>query len=138
MGRLDNLYTSMLGFDSMFRDLKSLLDSSHVSAFPPTNIYREENGYTIEMAVAGYSKDQIDITHDKKNGKLTISAQARLDEAQDRELVHCGIAKRSFTRSFTVANNVVVDSASFENGVLTLKLNVIQDKENEPLKIILK
>lgn len=140
------LETSFLGFDRLFSDIERLLEANHsanqTSGFPPFNLFKEKDGYTIEMALAGYRKEDIKISHDRKNGMLSISYDGSVkdDYAQPegRELLRSGIAKRSFTRNFTVADNVVVKSAEMQDGLLSIALEVVEREEDKPLLISVK
>ena len=140
------LETSFLGFDRLFGDIDRLLATRTSDAasqgFPPFNLYKEKEGYTIVMALAGYRKEDIKISHDRKNNVLSISydGSVREDyaEPEERELIRGGIAKRSFTRNFTVADNIVVKSAEMQDGLLTVSLEVVEREEDKPLLISVK
>ena len=89
-----------VGFDSMFdRFLGEVESSESATGYPPYNIRKdEENFYTIEMAVAGFSKE--DLEAELKEGILTVSSKSNQDEG---EYLHRGIARRAFSRSFTLS-----------------------------------
>jgi molecular chaperone IbpA len=134
------LQTRFLGFDNLFREMDRLLGDAHTTVatgFPPFNLYKEKNGYSIELALAGYKKEDIFIKHDKKNGTLTIGSNGSGAESQpeDRELLRGGIAARSFERIFTVADNLVVKGAELKDGMLTVQLEVVEREEDKPLLI---
>lgn len=138
------LSSSYLGFDRLFDTIDSVLSgASQVSNFPPINIFKDENGYMIELALAGFKKSQITVEHDKKNGVLTISGDStggakvgdELKESMGREVVRQSIAARSFKRSFTIADDLEVESANLEDGLLTIRLKQLELPENKPLMI---
>jgi molecular chaperone IbpA len=142
---------SFLGFDRLFDQLESMIsDTRHgqsftVPTYPPTNLFREENGdYTIEMALAGYKKSQIKIELNRKGGLLTISGDtSKEDEDKNvilktRETVQRKIATRKFSRSFSIADDLEVAEASLEDGLLVLSLKKIVREEDQPLLIPLK
>lgn len=108
-------------FDKLFDDLwNSSFSSFKSDKYPATNIYSEDDVTHIEIAVTGFSKDDLDITIDKDT--LTVSATRSEEDNAEREYFHKGIAKRSFTRSFQLAENIEDVKANVENGILQLKL----------------
>ena len=115
------LYRSTVGFDRLFQ----LLDSaggveSEASTYPPYNIERKsENEYRISMAVAGFTKDEIDIQ--VKEQSLTIKCEKKADD-KDRQFLHRGIAARSFERRFQLADHVEVTGADLQDGLLHVDL----------------
>ena len=87
--------------------------------YPPYNLIEEsKNIYRIEMAVAGFTKDSIEIF--EEDAKLTIIGSAK-EEDEPGDMLHKGLAQRKFTREFTLAPNIEVTEAKLENGVLILK-----------------
>ncbi len=131
----DNNYTSKTvtkTVDSLINDAFAALDdpfrdiwSMTTANFPPYNIIVEKDGkeYTIEIAAAGFSRDEIQIESD--NGTLTVTGVREPRADKVTYLTH-GIAYRNFTRSFTLQSNVIVDSAVFEDGLLKIKLSRVQ------------
>jgi len=117
-----------VGFDSMF---DRLFGDSHrietASSFPPYNILKgEEEKYTIEMAVAGFSQEDLEI--ELKEGVLKISSKS---EKEEKEYLHRGIARRAFSRSFTLSDDIVVKGAELVNGMLTIYLERIVPEEKK-------
>ena len=135
-----------VGFDSVIDRLQSdfFTDSFQgTQNFPPYNIIkRDETSYDIEMAVAGFSEEDLDI--DYANNVLTITSKD--DEPfkqknpikREPEYVHKGIAVRKFTKKFTLADDVIVDNASMKNGLLKISMSKIvpEGKEKRSIKII--
>ena len=117
-----------VGFDSMFDRLFGDVERpENQSGFPPYNIRKdEENMYTIEMAVAGFSKE--DLETELKEGVLTVRSKTDQEEG---EYLHRGIAKRAFTRSFTISDDVIVKGANLINGMLTISLERIVPEEKK-------
>lgn len=115
------LYRSTVGFDRLVQLLDSAagLDASS-NSYPPYNIERlDENDYRITMAVAGFTKDEIDI--EVKEATLTVKGEkAQSDEK--REFLHRGIATRSFERRFQLADHVEVSGADLVDGMLHIDL----------------
>ena len=115
------LYRSTVGFDRLFQ----LLDGANgvegeASTYPPYNIERTaDNQYRITMAVAGFTKDEIDIQ--VKEQSLTVKGEKKSDD-KDRQFLHRGIATRAFERRFQLADHVEVTGADLEDGLLHLDL----------------
>ena len=117
-----------VGFDSMFdRFLGEVESSESATGYPPYNIRKdEENIYTIEMAVAGFSKE--DLEAELKEGVLNVRSKPDQEEG---EYLHRGIAKRAFSRSFTLSDDVVIKGADLVNGMLTINLERIVPEEKK-------
>jgi len=115
------LYRSTVGFDRML----SLLDQpggveGSVPSYPPYNIERTgENTYRISVAVAGFS--QADLSIEAKENRLTIRG-ARQPKETTADVLYLGIAARAFERSFQLADHVVVEGSSLDNGLLHVEL----------------
>lgn len=90
--------------------------------YPPFNIIQNDPDHTtIEMALAGFSPEEIEVT--TKNSMLNISTTVEKDDKNDgRNYLHHGLASRSFTRSFKLYDHISVTDAEFNNGVLTVHL----------------
>lgn len=138
------LESSFLGFDRLFGEVDRLLADAGKTAlsnqsFPPFNLYKDPDGYSIEMALAGYKKSDVKIEHDRRNGILSISHTAidreMYEQADKRQLLKQGIAKRSFIRTFNLADNVEVAGAEMMDGMLNVKLKVVVREEDKPLQI---
>ena len=112
-----------IGFNSLFDDFDRMLDSSEfVSNYPPYNINQvKDNDYKIEVALAGFDKK--DILVEAKDNTLTIRSKRedRTNEEIDGVL-HKGIARRQFVRSFALGDDIKVKDAKLENGLLTVDL----------------
>ena len=108
-------------FDKLFDELFSHSFTSLKSdKYPATNVYSEDDVTYIEIAVTGFSKDDLDIVVDKD--KLTVTATRSEEDKDDREYFYKGIAKRSFTRTFQLAEDIEDVKANVENGILELRL----------------
>jgi len=117
-----------VGFDSMFDRLFGDIErNGNSTGFPPYNIRKdEEDLYTIEMAVAGFAKE--DLEAELKDGVLTVRSKPDQEEG---EYLHRGIAKRAFSRSFTLSDDVVIKGADLVNGMLTINLEKIVPEEKK-------
>jgi len=115
------LFRSTVGFDHMSRLVDAAMQSAdNTDGYPPYNIEKSgEDAYRITLAVAGFTRDHIEIT--QKENTLVITGRAH-DEDETRVYLHRGIAGRAFDRSFQLADHIKVDSAALENGLLTVAL----------------
>jgi len=135
----DRVKTYSIGFDRMF---DRLFDDSFVTTannYPPYNIVKvSETDYAIQIAVAGFGKDDIEI--ETKENTLTVKSVEKKDGevVDDTTYLHKGISNRAFRRSFTIADDVVVKGASFENGLLNIELERIIPEEKKPRMIEIK
>lgn len=114
------LYRSTVGFDRVPSLLQAAakLDGSDL-AYPPYNIEKSgEDDYRIVIALAGFSRDDIEIVTEQN--RLIVRGKAA--EREDTQYLHRGIAGRSFERRFDLAEFIEVKGASLENGLLTLQL----------------
>jgi molecular chaperone IbpA len=121
----DRLVPYTFGFDRVFDmldDAANIANSSNL-AFPPVNvIQKDENNFVVELAVAGYKKEEIDVTLEKTH--LTISGKK--SEKDERNYLVKGIAGRSFTRKFVVLDTIEVKEATLTDGILSVQLeNVV-------------
>lgn len=129
------LSRALIGFDRMFDDMEARFINQMGNNYPPYNVIRDgENHYTIEIAVAGFKKDEIKVTIE--DGTLSIEASKEdADTAEGPTYLHRGLASRSFTRSFSLAEHIKVKGAEIKDGILTLKLEREVPEELKP-KII--
>lgn len=133
-----NLLPSTVGFDRLLSTLDEALNIPEkvLTSYPPYNIAKiSEDKYVIELAVAGFKREEIDIT--LEDSKLTIQGNAKKDEDGNKTYYHRGIALRNFTRVFTLADTVVVNSADLVDGMLVVELQNIIPESKKPRKISL-
>ncbi|MEL7128215.1 MAG: Hsp20 family protein [Pseudomonadota bacterium] len=132
---LTPLYRTMVGFDRLANmiDTASRLDGTQ--GYPPYNIERlAEDAFSIELAVAGFSEDDLDI--ETKDGLLTVTGRHdKPEQAEDRDFLHRGIAERGFIRRFQLADHVIVTGASLKNGLLRIELQRELPEAKKPRKI---
>ena len=125
-----------LGFERFFDDVEKLLasDVAKVStSFPPHNIIKlDESRYVVELAIAGFSKDEIDIT--VEDGSLIVKGEKK-DKETEVTYLHRGIGTRSFTKTLTVADTIEVKGAEFKDGILRIGLENIIPEHKKPRKI---
>ena len=127
-----------IGFDNLFNDFDRMLsfNSASINHYPPYNIRKvNDTDYVIELAVAGFGKKDIEVK--SVENTLTIKSVDKKQEVleEDESVLHRGISQRSFKRSFTVAEDVVVKGADLKDGLLSVKLERIIPDEKKP-KII--
>ena len=125
-----------VGYDRVFDHLNSYVANNATSTgFPPYNISKGGDfTYVIEMALAGFSKKDIEI--EVADGTLTVRS-IKENEAND-DTIHRGISNRKFNRKFTLADDIVVNEASLENGMLKIDLERIVPEEKRPRLIDIK
>lgn len=117
---LSRLRASGVGFDSLFDTLGSITTEAVKSTFPAYNIERlGEDDYKIELAVAGYSQAELDITAERS--LLTVKGTKEVP-AETKEYLFQGIAARNFERTFTLGEYVEVKEVTLGNGLLTISL----------------
>jgi len=132
----DRVKTYSIGFDRMF---DRLLDDSLVTTtnYPPYNIVKmDDTNYAIQIAVAGFGKDDIEI--ETKENTLSIKSKEKGDVVDETTYLHKGISNRAFKRTFTISDDVVVKGATFENGLLNVQLERIIPEEKKPRLIKIK
>ena len=131
----NNLRPLTVGFDDMFDHFEHMMDdrfftNGTVGNFPPYNIVKTgDHTYNIELALAGFNKKDIEVEYENNN--LVVKSKkvekSEADETTDENgnILHRGISKRSFTRSFTIASDVEVKGAELKDGLLTVALERI-------------
>jgi molecular chaperone IbpA len=128
--------TRVLGFEPLFDRLQRLSESNErTSSYPPYNISKDGNLFAIEIAVAGLSKEDIQI--ELANSVLSVSydgPKSELINGEDK-VVYQGIAQRAFKQQFTLSEDVVVQDAELINGLLTINLEKIIPDEKKPKMI---
>ncbi len=121
-----------IGFDRMFDRLTNT--TTNQSGFPPYNVRKiDEDTFVVELAVAGYNKDAINIT--EHDGSLIIKGERPEDV---EEYLHKGIAGRKFTRSFALGEYMFVNSADLVDGMLYVVLKREVPEEKKPKTITIK
>ena len=120
-----------VGFDDMFDHFESMFDVPAVN-YPPYNLVKTgTHKFDIEIALAGFNKKDINIT--SENGLLTIESKVKsvvndsvgADANKDEQMIHKGISKRYFKRSFTIADDVEVKGAELKDGLLKVSMEKI-------------
>ena len=125
-----------VGFDRIFDNLsRYAADNVQSTGFPPYNIRKEgDYNYVIEMALAGFGKEDIEV--EVADG--TLSVRSVKENSEDDSTVYRGISYRRFERKFTMADDIVVNGAKLENGMLTVDLERVVPEEKKPRLISVK
>ena len=135
----NNLKPFTVGFDDMFDHFEHMMDDSFfrgtVGNFPPYNIVKTgENTYDVELAIAGFSKNDIEVEY--KENLLTVRSKKQEEtKDEDGNIIHRGISKRMFSKSFTIANDVEVKGAELKDGLLKVSMERIVP-EHKKAKLI--
>ena len=131
-----NLYPSTLGFETMLRDIESIMQNSVETVsdkFPPHNIIKvNDTHYMVELAIAGFNEKEIDIT--VKDGLMTVKGEKHQADNEVNYL-HKGIGTRSFSKTIRLADTIEVQGAAFKNGILSIGLENIIPESKKPKKI---
>jgi molecular chaperone IbpA len=131
---LNRFAPSAVGFDRMFEVLDHVADivGNSNTTFPPVNVVKvEDYKYNIELAIAGYKMEEIEITAAKNSLKI----EGKKIDKDEREYLVKGIAGRSFSRTFVLADTVVVRDAVLADGILTVSLENVIPEEQKPHKV---
>ena len=128
-GDLERFMGLSIGFDSMFQRLMHS-PTQQESGYPPYNIRKvDEYKYIIEIALAGFSENDIEV--EVADGTLTVRS-TESKETAEQKYVHRGIARRAFSKAWTLSDDMVVKSAEFTNGLLNISLEKVVPEEKKP------
>jgi molecular chaperone IbpA len=123
-----------IGFNREMERLSNVQLASRQTSYPPYDLIKvDDDTYKLSLAVAGFSKNDIDVSVD--NGTLVVKGE--LPELTEVEIVHKGIAGRKFTRTFALGEYMEVISASMEDGMLNIDIERIipEDKKPKTIKV---
>ena len=136
---IPNIHKFGIGFDSIFEDIHRLATVAGKDNYPPYNVIQiDEDHYSIELALAGIDKDALDIELDQNQLTISTKKVEGLEtplETKELQYLHKGISNRSFSRSFTLADHVIVTGADMHNGILKVSLERQLPEELKPRKI---
>ena len=117
-----------IGFDDMFDQFESMLGNGGMiqSNYPPYNIRKTgKDKYAIEVAVAGFTKNDVEVEFEDKLLTVRTKKVNKTVEKDGDEIIHKGISQRSFSKSFTIADDVKVSEAQLQDGLLTINCEKI-------------
>lgn len=134
LAEFDPFLKRTIGFDSLFRTLDSMTDSTQDN-YPPYNIVKNDNYYKIEVSVSGFSEEELSVVHE--NYVLTISG-SKDSKDEEYEYLHKGIASRDFVKKFTLSKDLVVVDATINDGLLVVTLELVVPEEKKPRVIDIK
>ena len=123
---------NFIGFDTLFRDLEHVINNGvDLQAFPRHNLIKiDDTQFSIELALAGYSREDISI--ELKDGKMLITGTVDDDE---REFIHKGISTKAFRKEFRLNEDTVVGDADFVDGILKVSLTKVVPEEKKPVLV---
>lgn len=130
---LSPLYRSFVGIDRLIDMVDSAARADAAgNGYPPFNIEEAgENAYRIELAVAGFGEDDLDV--EVRENVLVVAGRKQSEEK--RQFLHRGIAERAFERRFNLADHVIVEGAQLENGLLVIELKRELPEAMKPRKV---
>ena len=130
-----------IGFDNLFDHFEIFFDddqsfhTSLTSTFPFYNIVKKgDNKFDIEVALAGYDKKDITVEYEDNLLRIKSIKETKSDKDKDG-VIHQGIAKRYFSKAFTIANDVEIEGAELKNGLLKISLEKIIPEGKKPKTI---
>ena len=133
-----------IGFDNIFDHFENFFDadqdfhSSLTSTFPFYNIVKKGNNkFDIEVALAGYDKKDITVEYEDNLLRIKSIKETKSDKEKDG-VIHQGIAKRYFSKAFTIADDVEIEGAELKNGLLKVSLKQIVPEGKKPKQITVK
>ena len=128
------LLRSSIGFENLNR-LVDFATRGEADAYPPYNIEKTgEGAYRISMAVAGFSRDELDLTV-QDNVLIVVGRANEPANGQEPQYIHRGIAKRAFERRFQLADTIKVTGAGYDNGLLNIELVREVPEHKKPRRI---
>lgn len=118
---LSPLYRSLVGFDRLADQLDAAARTEAASGYPPYNIERTgENDYRIEIAVAGFKPDELNV--EVRENLLTVTGRKAANDGDAKQYLHRGLAERNFERKFQLTDYLIVVDAELSNGLLAISL----------------
>ena len=129
LGIFNSLRPYSIGFDEMFDQFETMLGGNGVSLqsnYPPYNISKiGKDKFVISVALAGFRKDDIEVEYEDNLLTVRTKDVKKVERKGDDEIIHRGISQRSFSRSFTIAEDVKIGEAKLKDGLLTIECEKI-------------
>jgi molecular chaperone IbpA len=126
-----------IGFNREMERLSNVQLASRQTSYPPYDLVKlDDDTYKLSLAVAGFSKDNIDVSVD--NSTLIIKGDNSVEDEEKTEVLHRGIATRKFTRTFALGEYMEVIGAALEDGMLVINIERIIPEEKKPKSIKIK
>ena len=123
----DSFFRHSIGFDRMFSHLERM--RGVLPTYPPHDLLKTDAGYQIEMAIAGFSKD--DLTIELKDDILAIKGELK-NEDKHPEYLHKGIAERKFVKNFSLCEHADVSDITLRDGVLMIQITINVPEKEKP------
>ena len=124
-----------IGFNREMERLSNVQLASRQTSYPPYDLIKlDEDTFKLSLAIAGFSKDDIEVSVD--NGTLIVKGE--ISEELDAEIVHKGIAGRKFTRTFALGEYMEITGAELKDGMLNIDIERIVPEEKKPKSIKIK
>ena len=118
---LAQLNRALVGFDRLFDTFEQRFANQINNNYPPHNVLRiDDNNYSIEVAVAGFAKDEVTVSVDQD--QLVIKGERKREEDASVTYLHRGLSSRDFTKAFTLADHIFVKGAVIKDGILRVDL----------------
>jgi molecular chaperone IbpA len=131
------LNRALIGFDRIFNTMERNWSNSLNNNYPPFNLERKGDMYTITLALAGFSRDEIDVSIDQDQ-LIIAGVKKPVESSEDVEYLHRGLAYRSFEKIFALSEHMEVKNAELKNGLLTVVIERIIPEALLPRKIQIK
>jgi len=129
-GDLERFMGLSIGFDSMFNRLANFPQQPEGGAYPPYNIRKEDDyKFVIEIALAGFSEKDVEVELTENVLSVRSIGDKGIHNLDTPDYVHRGIANRSFSKSWTLSDDMIVNGAEFQNGLLNINLEKVVPEE---------
>lgn len=128
---MNNFSRNFVGLDKFLADIEKELSQN--TNFPPYNIIQfGKDKFRVELAVAGYNKDELSVTIKDKILTIVGEGKEKCASSEDGHYLHRGIAKRNFTRAFALGDYIEIENASYSEGILTIDMKVVIPEDKKP------
>lgn len=125
---------ALIGFDTMFDQLERRFASQVNQNYPPHNVLKlDETHYIIEIAVSGFSMNEVAVEVDQ--GQLVIRGESRATEYSPEQYLHRGLSSRDFTKTFTLAEFMEIEDANIKDGILRIYIQRLVPETLKPRQI---
>jgi molecular chaperone IbpA len=128
------LNRALVGFDTMFDNFEQRFSNQINNSYPPYNILKhDDNSYELEIAVTGFTPDEVVVELDQN--QLVVTGKRNRSEDVETQYLHRGLATRDFSRSWTLAEHMEVGEGRIKNGVLTIELTRVVPEALKPRQL---
>jgi len=124
---IKNLPKNLIGFHELFDEFEKTFEKPNPN-YPPYNIIEYEEGYDIEIAVAGFQKDDLVVKETRRNGIRFLEVSSKKKSEKKEGVVYRGIAERNFSLSFKLHSDLKVDEITLKNGLLVISFEYEETK----------